>query len=112
MLSHTAWWLSSFWSPFWRFLVWGNSKREGITKVITLALFVGVPFLGSLWESPAFLYLYALNRELVSTPTRFGALISAIVALTWIVFSAGRAFDLAGFPDLVVAEDLERAFAH
>ena len=112
MLSRIAWWLQTFWSPFWRFLVWGNSKREGIRKVLTLVLAVGVPSLASLWESPAYLYLHALNREIVSWPIRFGVLISVIIGFVWIVFAAGRAFELAGIPELVVAEELELDYIH
>src|SRR6266404_309569 len=107
MLSRMAWWLTSFWSPFWRFLVWGNSKSEGFKKVLTLIVAVGAPYIASTWESPAYLYLYAFHREIISTPVRFGVLISAVITIIWIILAAGRAIELTGIPKLKVSKSLK-----
>lgn len=101
------WWrFKSFWEPFWRFLVWGNSTWGKATKVIGLLLFIGGSSIASFWESPGYLILHAFNREIISTPFRFSVLMAIILALFWIFICIGRAYELAGIPDLIVGEDL------
>ncbi len=101
------WWrLKSFWEPFWRFLVWGDSTRGKAAKVIGLLLYIGGPSIVAFWESPGYLYLHALNREIISTPFRFGVVIAIFITVSWLLVSAGRAYELAGIPELVIDNDL------
>ena len=101
------WWrLKSFWQPFWRFLFWGDSSWGKAAKVIGLLLLIGGPTMAAFWESPGFLYLHALNREIISSPFRFSALIAILAAVFWILVSAGRAYELAGIPELIIDNDL------
>lgn len=101
------WWrLKSFWQPFWRFLVWGNSARDGVFKVIALIILLGGLTIGSIWEAPGYLYFYILHREILSTPISFGVFLTILFSLAWILFAAGRAYELAGIPELVIADDL------
>lgn len=100
------WRLKSFWEPFWRFLVWGDSTWGKVTKVIGLLLFIGGPSIASFWESPGYLILHAFNREIISTPFRFSILMAIILAVLWTLICIGRAYELAGIPDLQIAEEL------
>lgn len=100
--------IQAFWRPFWRFLLWGDTKRKGINKLIAL----GLVFFGSsvvaLFETPGYLYVYALQREIISTPFRFGLVFTGIAAAVWILISLGRALELSGVPHLRVGNELER----
>ncbi len=101
------WWrFKSFWQPFWRFLVWGDSAWGKATKVIGLLLFIGGPSIASFWESPGYLILHTFDREIISTPFRFSILMAIILAVFWTWICIGRAYELAGVPDLQVAEHL------
>ncbi len=100
------WRLKSFWQPFWRFLVWGDSAWGKAIKVIGLLLFIGGPSVASFWESPGYIYLYGLNQQIISTPLKFTAFLPLLLAGFWIVFAAGRAWELAGVPELIIADHL------
>lgn len=104
------WWrLRSFWEPFWRLLLWGETKRKGVIKVIALASSLSVPSLASFWESPSsYVFLSILHREVVSTPIRFGVLISISLGFLWLVFTIGRAYELSGVANLTVDTALIR----
>jgi len=100
------WRLKSFWTPFWQFLVWGDSKQAKVRKIIGLVLLVGGPAIASIWETPGYFSLYAFHREIISTPFQFGALMAILLAVSWIFVFAGRAYELAGVPTLKVGDEL------
>jgi len=92
--------------------VWGDSAWGRVIKATGLILFIGGPSIASIWETPGYFYLRAFDQPIISTPFRFGVLMAILVAVFWILVSAGRAYELAGAPELVVAEELELDFAH
>jgi len=102
------WWrLKTFWEPFWRLLLWGETKRKKFAKGASLAILISGPSLASIWESPnGYLYLKILNREIVATPLRLSVLAASIVGLLWLVFVIGRAYELSGIPELSVETEL------
>jgi hypothetical protein len=100
------WRLTSFWQPFWRFLVWGDSWQKRIIKmIILLAGIIGLPIF---WKTPAYLYLYAFEIEFISRYVQIGTIAAVLIAFAWILISIGRAYELSGVPDLQVADELER----
>jgi hypothetical protein len=100
------WRFKSFLQPFWRFLVWGDSALGKVVKVFGLILLIGGPWIASRWETPGYLILHAFNREIISTPFRFGVLMAILIASFWILVSAGRAYELAGIPELIIDNEL------
>jgi len=75
------WWrFKTFWEPFWRLLLWGETKWKGVLKVVSLAILIFGPSLASFWESPSgYLSLKILDREIISTPLRLSVLVAIIV---------------------------------
>ena len=102
------WWrFKTFWEPFWRLLLWGETKWKGVLKVVSLAILIFGPSLASFWESPSgYLSLKILDREIISTPLRLSVLVAIIVGLLWVVFVIGRAYEMSGIPELSVETEL------
>lgn len=101
------WRFKTFWEPFWRLLLWGETKWKGVVKVVSLAILIFGPALASIWESPnGYLYLRILDREIISTPLRLSVLVAIVAGLVWFVFVIGRAYELSGIPELSVETEL------
>ena len=71
-------------------------------KVIGALIFLGILRLTA-WDT-SILIAIQLSPPLINV--RLGLLIFIIAAITWALISAGRAYELAGIPDLIVANDL------
>ena len=97
------WRLKQFLKLWGRFLIAGESHWGKARKVITLLFFLGV--------IPYILRDYSLLIYLQPSGTYFDVRLSLLLAISfavaWALLTAGRAYELAGVPELRVAKNLE-----
>lgn len=100
------WRLKQFLTLWLRLFASGESTWGKIRKVIAALIFVGLlPF--AFWNYSVPIYLQAPDASVaLIVQVRLGLLLAIIATIVWMLISAGRAYELAGVPELTVANDL------
>jgi hypothetical protein len=99
------WRLKQFLGLWLRFFASGESKWGKARKVIGLVIFMGLlPY--TLRDISFLVYLQPATGSY--TEVRLGLLVFIIATAAWALLSAGRAYELAGVPNLRVGTELER----
>lgn len=98
------WWrLKDFFKRWAHFFASGESSWSWVRKVLGALVFLGI-LRFTAWDIPV---LIAIQNSPPLINVRLGLLIFIIAAIAWALISAGRAYELAGVPDLSVATKLE-----
>jgi len=97
------WWrLKDFLKLWGHLFASGESRWSWVRKVIGALVFLGI-LRFTAWDISVLIAIQALP-PLINV--RLGLLIFIIAAAVWALLSAGRAYELAGIPELIIANDL------
>lgn len=98
------WWrLKTFLKLWWHLFASGESRWAWVRKLISRLIFLGT--LGYIaWDVSVLIFLQAPTTPLINV--RFGLLIFIVAAVAWALLTAGRAYEQAGVPDLIVDNEL------
>src|SRR6266481_5063106 len=98
------WRLRQFLTLWWHSFASGESKRGKVKKVIALLTFFGL-LPATLWQFQMFVYLHSPS-EASLVHFRLAWLAGAVAVIAWLLFTAGRAYENAGVPELTVENEL------
>ena len=96
------WHLKDFLKLWVHFFASGESKWSWLRKAIGALVFLGI-LRFTAWDTSV---LIAIQNSPPLINVRLGLFIFIVLAIVWALISIGRAYELAGIPELVIEDDL------